>query len=404
MDDDGDAVSNAIEHALQLLGASAETDAGTDGDADGITDADEIRSGTDPFRDEQPVVWIELAQADFGPASALGIEGGAATAAALVGGRQTGTLLYDWTGSDNAVLAVSSGGRTNRTLVISPQTLPPGPYNLVLNVQRTVGSYSSPVSQVRFTFSVLDTADATEVADADNDGVPDIADDADARLGFGNELQAQAGARMQTEAGVRLQLGTIARIAGTRSARITQENIASAGDGSGGSVGNSEDDFDYASGIFDFEITNLPEVGSAVRVVIPQATATAEFPEYRKFRPDSGWRDFVEDANNSIESSAGGGSCPPPGDDSYQRGLTPGHTCIQLTIEDGGPNDGDGALGPNGIIKDPGGVATPKGQVIAGQGGGSVGPVFLLILAAMAAIACQKTRSRISQLPRKRRF
>lgn len=358
MDDDGDGVSNAIEQVLQILGASGDIDASGDGDADGISDADEIRFGTDPFRDEQPALWIELSQADIGPVNALVTDGGVVTATAVVGGRQTGTLLYDWTDSSNAVLAVSIGGQTNRTLAISPQTLPPGMYNLALSVQRTVGDYSSPVSTVEFTVSVLAGAEAAQVADADNDGVPDASDDADGRSGFANELQVQSGARMQTETGVRLQLGTTARIAGTRSARVTREDIASAGDGNGGSVGNSEDDFDYASGIYDFEVTNLPEVGSTVQIVIPQAIAIGEFPEYRKFQPSPGWVNFVEDANNSIESAAGSsGACPEPGDDSYQPGLTPGHLCIQLTIEDGGPNDGDAALGPNGVIKDPGGVA-----------------------------------------------
>ncbi|MGH8194290.1 MAG: Calx-beta domain-containing protein, partial [Woeseiaceae bacterium] len=352
MDDDGDGVSNAIEQVLQTLGASGDIDASGDGDADGISDADEIRFGTDPFRDEQPALWIELSQADIGPVAALVTDGGVVTATAVVGGRQAGTLLYDWTESSNAVLAVSNGGQTNRTLAISPQTLPAGTYNLVLSVQRTVGDYSSPVSTIEFTVSVLDGTEAAQVADADNDGVPDASDDADGRRGFANELQVQSGARMQAETGVRLQLGTTARIAGTRSARVTREDIASAGDGNGGSVGNSEDDFDYVSGIYDFEVTNLPEVGGTVQIVIPQAIAVGEFPEYRKFQPSTGWVNFVEDANNSIESAAGeSGACPEPGDDSYQPGLTPGHSCIQLTIAEGGPNDGDAALGPNGVVK-----------------------------------------------------
>jgi hypothetical protein len=332
-----------------------------------------------------------------GPANGLLTDGGTATATAMVGGHQAGTLVYDWSESDNAILAVSSGGLSGKSLSIAPLTLPTGPYELVLNVHRTVGDYTSPVSTLRVPINVLADADAAQVADSDHDGVPDSSDDADARQGFANELQAQAGARMQVANGMRLQLGSTARIARTNSSRVTANDIASAGDGSGGSVGNSEDNFDYLSGIFDFEVANLPEVGSIVQVVIPQGTAIGEFPEYRKFEADTGWVDFVEDANNSIESAAGSsGTCPPPGDDSYQPGLAAGHFCIQLSIEDGGPNDGDADLGPNGVIKDPGGVATPKGQVSAGQGGGNTAPLTLIVLALFAILARLRAEARYS--------
>jgi hypothetical protein len=89
------------------------------------------------------------------------------------------------------------------------------------------------------------------------------------------------------------------------------EDIANAGDGSGGSVSDSEDDFDYLSGIYDFEVTNLPEVGAVARVVIPLSAPIGEFPTQRKYLPGPGWRDFIEDENNAVESAAGsGGTCP----------------------------------------------------------------------------------------------
>ena len=386
-DDDGDGVSNGIEEVLRLLGLE-DVDGGSDGDGDGITDADEIRFGTDPFHDEQPAPWIELTQAQVGSVNALLPDGGTASAIAMIGGHQAGTFRYDWSGSDNALLAVSTGGASGRTLTISPQTLPPGPYQLVLSVERQAGDYTSPVSTVEMTLNVLEGATVTDVADADGDGVPDSADDADARQGLGHQLQVQSSARMQVAPGIRLQLGSTARTARTASARVTLQDIADAGDGAGGSVGNSEDEFDYGSGIYDFTITNLPEVGSAVQVVIPQAAAIGEFAEYRKYRPDEGWTGFVEDDNNSVASAAGAaGDCPPPGDESYEPGLTQSHLCVQLTIEDGGPNDGDASLGPNGVIEDPGGVATPEGSVAVGQGSGSFSPLTLLLITLAALLA-----------------
>jgi hypothetical protein len=380
LDDDGDGVSNAIEHVLQALDETSEIDGSSDRDEDGIADADEIRFGTDPARDEQPVPWIELIQEEAGPVSALTTAGGGAVATAMIGGHQAGTLAYDWTGSDNAVLAVVTGGQVEKRLTFSPRTLPPGPYNLVLRVERVVGDYRSPVSAVEFTFNVL--RDAADIADGDNDGIPDSSDDSDARQGFANELQAQGSARLRATPGVRLQLGSTARIRGARSALVTRSDIASAGDGRGGSVGDSEDDFDYLSGIYDFEITNLPEAGSMIRIVIPQAALIEEFPEYRKYLAGRGWGGLVENDRNAIESAPGnGGSCPEPGASSWQSGLTPGHGCVQLTLEDGGPNDGDAAQGPNGIIRDPGGIGTPQGEVSVGQGSGSFGPAALIVLA-----------------------
>jgi hypothetical protein len=38
----------------------------------------------------------------------------------------------------------------------------------------------------------------------------------------------------------------------------------------------------------------------------------------------------------------------------YKDGLQQGPYCVQLTLQDGGPNDADGRF--NGVIKDPGGV------------------------------------------------
>ena len=107
-------------------------------------------------------------------------------------------------------------------------------------------------------------------------------------------------------------------------------------------------------GLFDFELEGS-EYGGSVSIVIPQVQAIPAQAQYRKYVA-SGWQEFVTDANNQIFSSAGEpGYCPPMGDASWQSGLTEGHWCVQLLIQDGGPNDGDGQA--NGTIVDPGGVA-----------------------------------------------
>ncbi|WP_345853396.1 Ig-like domain-containing protein [Shewanella algae] len=107
-------------------------------------------------------------------------------------------------------------------------------------------------------------------------------------------------------------------------------------------------------GLFDFELEGS-DYGGSVSIVIPQVQAIPAQAQYRKYVA-SGWQEFVTDANNQIFSSAGEpGYCPPMGDASWQSGLTEGHWCVQLLIQDGGPNDGDGQA--NGTIVDPGGVA-----------------------------------------------
>ncbi len=68
------------------------------------------------------------------------------------------------------------------------------------------------------------------------------------------------------------------------------------------------------------------------------------------------WFDFVEDDRNELRSAPGdNGSCPQPGSNLYRPGLNSGDLCLQLIIQDGGANDGDGLR--NYIVKDPGGLA-----------------------------------------------
>jgi len=68
------------------------------------------------------------------------------------------------------------------------------------------------------------------------------------------------------------------------------------------------------------------------------------------------WKDFIQDGHNSLSSAPGrSGFCPPPGDAQYTAGLVNGYYCVQITIEDGGPNDADGTA--NAVVADPAGVA-----------------------------------------------
>ncbi len=103
-------------------------------------------------------------------------------------------------------------------------------------------------------------------------------------------------------------------------------------------------------GCFDFQVGGVTP-GGTVTLVLPLSQPMPVAPKFRKYIGRS-WGDFVEDTSNTIGSAASsGGACPTSG---YAAGLAPGNDCIQITIEDGGPNDADGTA--NGTIVDPSGV------------------------------------------------
>ncbi len=109
-------------------------------------------------------------------------------------------------------------------------------------------------------------------------------------------------------------------------------------------------------GVFDFIAYGLPLAGQTYQLVLPQQRPVPANAVYRKFYSDRGWTDFITNDSNFISSSKGErGFCPPPGATDWTPGLTEGDWCVQITLTDGGPNDGDGLA--NNAIVDPGGVA-----------------------------------------------
>lgn len=191
------------------------------------------------------------------------------------------------------------------------------------------------------------------LSDFDHDRIPDYLDsDSTENHLFGDSN----GSKLQTTAGQRLVLGTTAFSAGKNYASITVEDIKSHG-GNLGAPGKFADDtgYGYSCGIFDFDLFGVPD-GETALVVIPLLAALPDGASYRKYQAGSGWAFFNENQKNIVYSSPGVlGACPAPGDESYQVGLEEGCYCVQLLIEDGGPNDADGVA--NGVIKDPGGVS-----------------------------------------------
>ncbi len=334
--------------------------------------------------------------ADQGAGSTRLVEQGAAdvvVTASVADPNPGDTHTYDWSATDNA-LSDSDGAVDAFTF--SPTTI--GIYTLrVTVIDNSNGNLSDTAELIVRVLAALPTLAATDSdsdgsndnvegsGDSDSDGVPDYLDHSALQV---NALQAQAGIAdqfvLETEPGLSLKLGEVAFRTGDNKAKVTTAEIGSHANGGAGAF--ADDEYAYDGSLFDFEVSDLPIAGQSVSVVIPQQVAIPADALYRKLQP-SGWATFVEDGNNSLASTAGAeGYCPPPGDSTYSAGLSEDHWCIQLTIEDGGPNDADNAA--NQQVQDPGGVAVrvlePVNITITG--GGAFSPWLLSVLGALLLI------------------
>jgi len=117
--------------------------------------------------------------------------------------------------------------------------------------------------------------------------------------------------------------------------------------------------------IINFTVSNINHSTGSATVVIPldKNSAIPAQAAFRKYSVKTGWFTFVENDLNTLKSSMldSNDNCPPPLSDSYKSGLLENHQCIELTIEDGGPNDADESK--NGSVEDPGVLASPKNQL-----------------------------------------
>ena len=261
---------------------------------------------------------------------------------------------FNWSASDGAVF--DPARFIEQTYEIDPATLVGGVYDLVLDITDNGAPIATNRVRDLLRFVPASVAlsatqdsdgdgisDATEGAgDVDGDRVPDYADAGN----LPSVLRYSDGAFvLEGQAGHGLRLGTHAFALGVAAA-ITEAQVG------------EEPEYGYPSGVADFEITGV-EPDSNAKIVVPLRRPIPPNAVYRKHKGGR-WTDFVIDASNSIASAPGAqGACPQPGDQKYIAGINPGHGCLELTVQDGGPNDTDGAA--NGTIVDPGGLAVPVG-------------------------------------------
>jgi len=234
--------------------------------------------------------------------------------------------------------------------------------------------------------------------DTDGDFVPDYLD-ADNRIErlITQSVNPGIGLSLMTDTGLTIKVGPTALAAGKLGAIITHDDIENHGSVNGANVSDADDgDYDNVGGYFNFEVSGLTPVMAVAHVVIPLQTSIRPDSVYRKYIPGTGWQEFVINIDNNVQTAPGlPGACPEPGSALYVDGLTPFSNCLQLTIEDGGPNDADGER--NGRLIDPGGVgslleAEPEVVSPVVSKGGTINLWFLCLLISSIYLRWKCTR------------
>ncbi|MEO8061606.1 MAG: hypothetical protein ABI821_02550 [Pseudomonadota bacterium] len=184
-----------------------------------------------------------------------------------------------------------------------------------------------------------------------------------------------------------LRVGVYALLNGGNGARIDTEIVYGM---------TARDVVANVGGIFSVDAWDLGSPNGAV-MVIPQRAAIPANAVYRLWDPKNNrWMTFVENGVNHLASAPGTpGYCPTVGSSAYLPGLRAGDLCVQVTIEDGGPNDGDAQK--DGAMTSLGGVAQRVEGVVTGssQGGsGGGGAVGIEILGLMMLVALRLARKR----------
>ncbi len=275
------------------------------------------------------------------------------------------THSYDWRASD-AGLQPQEGFNAS-TFTIDPSTLVEGIYRVAVTVTDD-GLPAAVGAQYRYLRVVATQPPLSADTDSDGDGIDDVSEglrdsndngtsDYLDPVNVSHELLARLGsnALLQAANGYTLSLGRVALASGD-DASVSILDIADFGNDGQSAVNSTDAGFSYPAGLFDFELSGLPVGGHIAKVVIPQNMPLPANGSYRKYAATTGWTPFVTDGSNSVESAPGeAGICPSPGSAAYRPGLNAGDNCVQLTLQDGGPNDADGLA--NGSIRDPGGVA-----------------------------------------------
>ena len=299
-------------------------------------------------------------------------------------------LSYSWSASP----AITFTG-TDTLQTFDPAALS-GLYTLTLEVSDGVDTTTQQVAVLVDTgtppvLSAMSDQDGDGIDDAtegdgdtDGDGIPDYLDALEEA--FSLQLSASVdgidqNSLLHTEGGLSLRVGSGVLLNGGNGARVYTGTMM------------RDPSYSIIGAAYDFEIHGLNEAQRSAHVVIPLLQAIPPAAVYRKLNAaGDAWSTFIEDGNNAIASAARvNGECPAISSASWQAGLQTGVSCVRLLMNDGGPNDADGAV--NGVIRDPGGVAVARAledddsvpSKSVNEGAGSVGWWWLTPLLAIGA-------------------
>ncbi len=338
----------------------------------------------------------------------LGIGDGTATITANISDANPGDEhSLSWSVIDAAgnTVLVSDSDASDEVFAFDPSELPAGVYQFKAvatdDGNPAQSSEASVFVQLLDSLPTLGSGDSDGdgisdllegLGDSDGDGIPDYRDAVEASNLLPERGSDDGAYQIECEASANCRLGAHALRGQSGGANLSDADIA------GLSELEADPDFESDGGLFDFE-GEIPLAGQSLQVVVPQRAPIPADAVYRNFAVDSGWGDFVEDANNQVYSAPGeAGYCPPPGDSAWQPGLAEGSWCVQLSVEDGGPNDADGVA--NRRVTGPGMAASPRNVDFVTSGGGSAGLTGLLSLLAVALLRRRGGPAPVAAMPR----
>lgn len=355
----------------------------------------EMRQGNVP-----PIVNLAISQGGISTNLITPNGGPVAVTATVTDANGGDTHTFDWSATTG--MADTDGNPADASRVFDPTGLT-GSKQVLVTVTDSGGAsvQASVYFRVVASLPVLDANADTDqdginddlegAGDNDDNGIPDYLDNMPSTNILPQQGNTTNAFLIECDPGVRCGLGLFARSGNSGGVQVLDDEL--------GTLDNLIIDpaFEPVGGVFDFAIRDLPTPGQSVRVVIPQRSAIPANAVYRKYQRGR-WVTFISDANNAVHSAPGfTGYCPPPGNSDWTPGLTAGHLCVQLTIQDGGANDDDGLV--NSAVVDPGAVSVeldipapppappappvpePKPPVqVKSQGGGAMDGLWLVLL------------------------
>ena len=282
---------------------------------------------------------------------------------------------FDWDvryvdseGFEIALFDLPTAGGTKSDSLFERLRLPQGPGVLKAKVRFSLEGNSSSVHEAEFPVLPAEgVSDAVGLGfgySPDQEGSEYSGPLPPRLLPLGSSLAAPEN-YLQAQLGMWLRIGDTAAAIRARGALL--DGSPWRRDLTGGDSDPQGEERHASSGQFDFVVSGLDQGASAL-VVLPLPRRLQAGKDFRLHQRHRGWVPFTANGRNQIYSARGGeGSlCPAPGSYGYGTGLSAGFSCVQLLLEDGGPNDVDGRV--NGSVAVLGAFSLPMESRVYGRG------------------------------------